>query len=161
MDSPAKRKIIRAGRRSGKTCVAAIIAVRHFLDGGRVLYGAPTQEQVDAFWYEVKQSLGAVIDEANGRLRKNETLHLIEFVDTKQRIRAKTCWSADTLRGDFASLLILDEWQLMDEDAWDRVGAPMLLDTDGKALFIYTPPSLRSSPRRAGRTSQFPPAPSQ
>jgi phage terminase large subunit-like protein len=32
----------------------------------------------------------------------------------------------------------------MDEDAWGTVGAPMLLDNDGDAIFIYTPPSLNS-----------------
>jgi phage terminase large subunit-like protein len=41
-------------------------------------------------------------------------------------------------------LLILDEWQLMNEDAWGLVGAPMLLDNNGDAIFIYTPPSLHS-----------------
>jgi phage terminase large subunit-like protein len=48
------------------------------------------------------------------------------------------------LRGDYADLLILDEWQLMNEDAWELVGAPMLLDNNGDAVFIYTPPSVRS-----------------
>jgi len=28
--------------------------------------------------------------------------------------------------------------------AWELVGAPMLLDNDGQALFIFTPPSLHS-----------------
>jgi len=42
-------------------------------------------------------------------------------------------------------VLILDEFQLMCEDAWELVGAPMLLDNRGVAIFIYTPPSLRSS----------------
>jgi phage terminase large subunit-like protein len=32
----------------------------------------------------------------------------------------------------------------MNEEAWEVVGAPMLLDNDGDAIFIYTPPSLRS-----------------
>jgi hypothetical protein len=32
----------------------------------------------------------------------------------------------------------------MDEDTWEVVGAPMLLDNNGDAVFIYTPPSLRS-----------------
>jgi phage terminase large subunit-like protein len=32
----------------------------------------------------------------------------------------------------------------MDEAAWEEVGAPMLLDHDGDAVFIYTPPSLHS-----------------
>ena len=32
----------------------------------------------------------------------------------------------------------------MHEDAWETVGAPMMLDRNGTAVFIYTPPSLRS-----------------
>ena len=32
----------------------------------------------------------------------------------------------------------------MDEDAWEYVGAPMLIDNNGSCVFIYTPPSLRS-----------------
>jgi hypothetical protein len=145
VDSPAKRKVIKAGRRGGKTCVAAMMAVKSFLAGERVLYGAPTQEQVDSFWYEVKRSLAEAIDEQGGVFHKNETLHFIERPNTKQRIRAKTCWNANTLRGDYASLLILDEFQLMAEDTWDEVGAPMLLDNNGDAMIIFTPPSLRSS----------------
>ena len=140
--STFKRIIIRAGRRSGKTIGAAIKAIKHFIHGGRVLYGAPTQEQVESFWWEVKLILSEFIDK--NIVYKNETLHIIEFSNTKQRIRAKTCWNADTLRGDYADLLILDEYQLMNENAWELVGAPMLLDNNGQCLFIYTPPSLHS-----------------
>ena len=32
----------------------------------------------------------------------------------------------------------------MSEDAWELVGAPMMLDTNGNATFIFTPPSLHS-----------------
>jgi len=142
LDSTAKRIVIRAGRRGGKTVGIAIRAVRRFLAGKRVLYAAPTQDQVETFWWEVKRALGAAIDA--GILYKNEALHLVELKGTKQRIRAKTAWNADSLRGDYADDLILDEWQLTDEQAWDLVGAPMLLDNDGDAVFIYTPPSLQS-----------------
>jgi phage terminase large subunit-like protein len=48
------------------------------------------------------------------------------------------------LRGDYADLLILDEYMLMHESTWQDVGAPMLLDNDGDAVFIYTPPSRRT-----------------
>ena len=142
IDSAAKRKIVRAGRRSGKTIVASIIAVKAFLAGERVLYAAPTEDQVATFWYAVKNALHSPVDA--GVFRKNEVYHTIELEDTKQRIRAKTAFNPDTLRGDFASVLILDEYQLMSEDTWGLVGAPMLLDRDGGALFIYTPPSLTS-----------------
>ena len=142
IDSAAKRKIVRAGRRSGKTIVASIIAVKAFLAGERVLYAAPTEDQVATFWYAVKNALHNPIDA--DVFRKNEVYHTIELENTKQRIRAKTAFNPDTLRGDFASVLILDEYQLMSEDTWGLVGAPMLLDRDGGAIFIYTPPSITS-----------------
>jgi hypothetical protein len=142
ISSSAKRKIIRAGRRSGKTVGTAILAIKQFLAGRRILYAAPTIEQLDCFWQEITRAFAEPI--AAGIFYKNESTRVIERSGTGQRIRAKTAWNADTLRGDFADLLILDEWQLMDEEAWEVVGAPMLLDNNGDAVFIYTPPSLRS-----------------
>lgn len=143
IDSPAKRKAVRAGRRGGKTVGVATLAVKALLAMRRVLYAVPTQEQVDRFWFECKRALANLID-AN-ILYKNETRHILEFPGTEARIRAKTAWNADSLRGDYADLLILDEWQLMNEDAWEVVGAPMMLDTNGDAVFVYTPPSFRTA----------------
>ncbi len=136
------RKIIRAGRRFGKTVGDGIEAGEELLAGHRVLYAAPTTDQVEAFWSEVSRAFSEPI--AAGLLKKNETDHTIELPGTEVRIRAKTAWNADTLRGDYADVLMLDEWQLMDENAWGEVGAPMLLDNNGRAVFIYTPPSLHS-----------------
>lgn len=138
-----KRICIRAGRRGGKTIGVAGRAVEAFLAGERVLYATPTEDQIGAFWFEVKRALAEPIDA--GIFVKNETMHTIELAGTKQRIRAKTAYNADTLRGDYASLLILDEFQLMNEDSWEVVGAPMMLDTNGTAIFVYTPPSIRSA----------------
>lgn len=146
------RIVCRAGRRSGKTVGVSILAVEAFLEGKRILYCAPTQDQLGRFWIEISRALVEPI--AAGVFYKNETLHIIERSGTEQRIKAKTAWSADTLRGDYADVLILDEYQLMDEDAWGVVGAPMLLDRDGSAVFIYTPPSLHSRSISKARDSQ-------
>jgi len=143
ISSPAKRVVVRAGRRGGKTVGAAIKAVQKFLDGRRVLYGVPTIEQLGKFWFEVCKALEEPI--RAGVYKKNEVEHTIELIGTENRIKGKTVWNADSLRGDYADFLILDEFQLMSEDAWEDVGAPMMLDTGGEALFIYTPPSLKSS----------------
>lgn len=137
-----KRSIWRAGRRGGKTTGACNKAVEGLLARKRVLYAAPTGDQLSRFWVEAKSALGNLIDA--DVVRVNETTHIIEFPGTEARIRAKTAWNADTLRGDYADLLILDEYQLMSEDAWAIVGAPMLLDNNGDVVFIYTPPSLHS-----------------
>lgn len=152
VESKAKRIIVRAGRRGGKTVGAAIKAAIAFLKGRRVLYAAPTDDQVERFWTTVKNALQSTIDE--GVYYKNETKRLIELSGTEQRIRAKTAWNADTLRGDYADLLILDEYQLMNEDAWGLVGAPMLLDNNGDAVFIYTPPSIRTAGVSKARDKQ-------
>jgi len=141
--SNAKRKIVRAGRRAGKTVGEAIAGNEAFLSGKRVLYAAPTGEQTDAFWYEIIRALRPLVE--TGVYKQNETERYIEKVGSKNRIKAKTAWNANTLRGDYADLLIFDEWQLTAEDAWDDVGEPMLADNDGDAVFIYTPPSLSSS----------------
>ena len=142
VDCDRKRIIIRAGRRGGKTVGIAIRNVLSFLAGKRVLYAAPTSDQLGRWWATVTTALAEPI--AAGVFYKNETEHIIELRGTEQRLRGKTAWNADTLRGDYADELTLDEWQLMDEDAWELVGAPMMLDKDGKAIFIYTPPSLHS-----------------
>lgn len=143
VESTFKRVIVKAGRRGGKTVGAAIKAVKGFLAGRRVLYAAPTSEQTDKFWYEVKRALAEPVE---GHIfKQNDSEQFIERPGTENRIKAKTAWNANTLRGDYADLLILDEFQLMAEDAWDEVGAPMLLDNNGDACFIFTPPSLRAS----------------
>jgi hypothetical protein len=142
IDSPAKRKIIRAGRRGGKTVGISIAGVEWFLAGKRVLYAAPTSEQVGRFWATITRAFHEPVKRKI--LKKNESEHFIEVPGTEQRIKAKTAWNADSLRGDYADVLIFDEWQLINEDAWGVVGAPMMLDNNGDAVFIYTPPSLRS-----------------
>src|ERR1051325_7059309 len=144
IESQALRRVIRAGRRSGKTTGLAILAVEAFLRGYRVLFAVPVQEQIQRFWQEVTRALAEPVEA--GLFKKNETWHTIELPGTEQRIRAKTAFNADTLRGDFANLLILDEFQLMNEDAWSVVGAPMMLDRPHSvAVFAYTPPSMRSA----------------
>jgi hypothetical protein len=69
---------------------------------------------------------------------KNETRRLLTFPGGG-RIRAKTAWDADSLRGDYADFLVLDECALLAPNAWEEVGAPMLADNDGDAWFLSTP----------------------
>jgi hypothetical protein len=114
-----------------------MLAVEAMLyDGRRILEAAPTQDQTEAFWETCKEILADLI--VRGVLYKNESRHVLEMPNGA-RIRTKTAWDADTLRGDYADLLILDEFADMDPSTWDQVGAPMLLDNDGDAVFIGTP----------------------
>ena len=165
--SRAKRLMIKAGRRGAKTVGLATRGVEKFLgielgvgpDGKdvlidnhnpkRVLYLAPTGEQTDAYWFEVKRALGAACQV--GKYRINETERYIEVPNTKIRIKAKTAWNPDTARGDYADELQFDEYQLQNEDVWTEVGQPMLMDNNGDAVFAFTPPSLKSDVRSKAR----------
>ena len=57
------------------------------------------------------------MDRGRKRIHQERNQPYVELAHTKQRIRAKTAWNADTLRGDYADVLILDEFQLMSEAA--------------------------------------------
>jgi predicted phage terminase large subunit-like protein len=45
--------------------------------------------------------------------------------------------------------------QLIDEMAWEEVGQPMLIDNDGDAVLIYTPPSHRSRSMSKARDKTY------
>ena len=133
VNSPAKRKVICAGRRAGKTQMWAVGAVEALLAGQKVLLSSTSQDQADIFWQRIKAWAAPLMEYAY----KNETKRLIEF--NGGRIRVKTGSDADVLRGEDADLLILDECARLDPAAWYEVGAPMLADRDGTAVFISTP----------------------
>ncbi len=133
--SPAMRKVIVAGRRGGKTTGVALMAVDKMMAGKRVLYAAPIHDQTDAFWDACKKFFAPGIE--SGAVTLRERKRTLEYKDG--RITAKTAFYADNLRGDYADEMILEEWSYMDENAWTAVGAPMLLDNDGSATFIFTP----------------------
>jgi len=123
----------------------AILAVEEFLKGRRILYCSPTTDQIQAFWISCNRYLEEPI--AAGLFSRNLTRHSIEKQGTDARIKSKTVWDPDSLRGDWAHLLIIDEYQLVKEDTFNTVGAPMLADCNGDAVLIYTPPSLRNAAR--------------
>src|ERR1700730_940671 len=143
--SDKKRKIIRAGRRGGKTTGVAILAVLEFLKGKAVDYAAPVIEQVGKFWHEVVTALAEPIE--FGIYKKLESEKTIFEPGTEHYIHCRTAWNPDTLRGGSTDLLILDEFQMMHEETWSAAGSPRLIDRNGAAVFIYTPPSLRMRAR--------------
>src|SRR5262245_63960804 len=77
-NSRAKRKVVCAGRRGGKTTGMAILAVEALLAGRRVLEAAPIADQTDAFWQACCAALVEPI--AAGVIRKNETNRVLELM---------------------------------------------------------------------------------
>lgn len=135
MNHPARRKVVCAGRRVGKTTLAALMSVEALLRGQRVLLSSTSQDQVDLFWnYVIDWTRGL---RGVGDFYKNEVKRVLRF--GAGHLYVKTGSKPDVLRGQAADLLVLDECAYLDPDAWYKVASPMLLDTNGTAVFISTP----------------------
>jgi len=132
---PAKRKVVCAGRRVGKTIMAGLMAVHGLQAGKRVLLSSTSQDQADTFWDYITDWLQPLLQ--SKAAYKNEVKRIIKLGEG--RIQVKTGSNPDALRGGKSDLLVLDECAYLDPDAWRKVGAPMLADTDGTAVFISTP----------------------
>ena len=132
----AKRVVVKAGRRFGKTTMVARMAVRKANAGRRELYATPIFSQTDVFWELcVKWCWNGI---RLGLITKNETKRTLHFTKTGGRITGRTASRPDHLRGLYADDLYLDEYAYQDPEVWERVGQPMLLDNDGNAYFIST-----------------------
>ena len=103
------------------------------------MYATPVNDQATAFWERACAMTAAAI--SYRQVDRHEMVRSLEFKGGG-RIRCKTAHDPDTMRGDYADFLILDEYAYMKPEAWEQVGAPMLLDNNGDAWFISTPTPL-------------------
>lgn len=142
--SDARFKVVAAGRRFGKTVLAAMLCIIHglqaqndrgynLLTDAEVLYVAPTFEQAKAiFWPVLKefcQPLDCVFHENTG----------VCTLPNGVRIRLKGMDNPDAARGLKLRFAVLDEYADMPETAWAEIIEPALMDVEGGALFIGTP----------------------
>lgn len=133
----AKRIIVNAGRRGGKTFLVARRACRSLSAGRRVLYTAPIAEQTDAFWERTTTWLAPAVEA--GLVKKNETKRTLILPSSGGRIHCRTAFKPDHMRGGWGDDIMLDEFAYQDPEVWYKVCLPMLLDNNGDAMLISTP----------------------
>lgn len=147
-DSPARFKIVAAGRRFGKSHLGAVLLgegamlAEHkgYKLGGEnfVYYVAPTFDQAKRImWPKLRNLLKY---ERCGGFIHNENVNdgWIELVNGR-RIYVKGADNPDSLRGSGISRVVLDEYADMDPATWEEIIEPALMDVEGDALFIGTP----------------------
>ena len=146
--SKAKFKVAAAGRRGGKSYLAAAMLLTEGLkntnEGGYnlstkdVWYIAPTFNQgKDIIWALLKE-LGGMAEHGGVILSTVENVGIIRLINGR-RILVKGSDRPDTLRGVGLSYVVMDEYADMKPEVWDLIIQPTLLDVDGDALFIGTP----------------------
>jgi len=133
-DSPARFKVIAAGRRWGKTKLGMSECIEVGLNGGRAWWVAPTYPIAMEGWRPLARYLKkfqkiCTVREGDKEVRfENGGLIQVRSADDPQR-----------LRGAGLDLLIMDEAAFVKDIAWNEVLRPALSDRQGKAVFISTP----------------------
>lgn len=135
-----KYLVIRAGRRFGKSSLALNIVLREALyNPGRYWIIAPEYTQAKSIYWR------DLVDEyvpPNIILKKNDNELILEIMAVNGKtsvIEFKGSDREDKLRGAGLKGVVLDEYAFQKESVWDKVVGPMLVQTDGWAIFITTP----------------------
>ena len=134
-NSKARFKIVAAGRRFGKSRLAAWILLIKALqsESKDVFYVGPTfQQSKDIMWSMLKELGADVIKDA---YENTARLTLING----RKIYLKGSDRPDTLRGVGLAYVVLDEYASMKPIVWEQILRPTLADVRGEALFIGTP----------------------
>ena len=135
MSSEARFKCIAAGRRTGKSYLAAISLILAALNEkeGKVFYVAPTQGQArDVMWHSIFDIAGDIIE-------RSHVNNLEITLAGGNTIFLKGADRPDTLRGVSLKHLVLDEYAFMKPDVWEAILRPALADRKGSMMAIGTP----------------------
>lgn len=146
-NSPARFKVVAAGRRFGKSYLAANMLLvealkdthvglsgqEHDLVGKEVWYIAPTIVQGKMIMWELLLRLAGDLI-----VQKWENIAALRLLNGRI-IRIKGADDPDSLRGVGLSFVVLDEYAFMKEQVWETYIRPTLSDVEGTAMFIGTP----------------------
>ena len=131
----ARFKVVAAGRRCGKSYLAAWTLLINALQSnkGWTIYVAPTQNQArQILWRQLLEIAHPVI-------KKSHINNLdIELING-QTIGLRGSDRPDTMRGLSLNYVVLDEYADMKPEVFEEILRPALSDLEGPALFIGTP----------------------
>jgi len=128
-------KIVAAGRRTGKSRLAAWMLIVNALqaDKGEVFYVAPTQGQArDILWQ-------TLLDLAHPVVASSHINNLQITLVNGSKISLKGADRPETMRGVSLKFLVMDEYADQKVEVYEQILRPALADQKGKALFIGTP----------------------
>jgi predicted phage terminase large subunit-like protein len=137
LESPARYKVIAAGRRFGKTLLAVewlALMDGGAIDGASVAFFSPTYKLLADVWADFERTLRPVTRKAN------KTEQRIELI-TGGKVDFWTLEDPDAGRGRKYHRIVIDEAAHARylKEAWERAISPTLTDYRGQAWFISTP----------------------
>lgn len=134
-NDPTRFKVVAAGRRTGKSRLAAYLLIVNALQAerGQVFYVAPTQGQArDIMWQ-------TILEVGHGVIASSHVNNLQFKLINGSIISLKGADRPETMRGVSLKFLVMDEYADMKPEVWEQILRPALADLKGHALFIGTP----------------------
>ena len=136
-DDPARFKVVAAGRRTGKSRLAAYMLLVKGLQttDGEIFYVAPTQGQARDILWNLLLELG------QGVIASSHINNMQIRLANGTQISLKGSDRPETLRGAKIAFVAIDEYADMKADVWEQILRPALTDLapHSSALFIGTP----------------------
>ena len=131
--SPARFRVVDAGRRFGKTRLGVMECLEVASKGKRAWWVAPSFPISQVGWRPLKRLAGR-IPGADVRLSEMSVV-----LPSGGEVRVRSADNPDSLRGEGLDFVVLDECAFMKPEAWSEALRPALSDKQGRALFISTP----------------------
>jgi predicted phage terminase large subunit-like protein len=134
-NDPVRFQVIAAGRRTGKSRLAAWKLIIEGLAAtkGSVFYVAPTQGQARDIMWDMLLELG------NPVIASSHVNNLQIKLVNGATIALKGADRPETMRGVSLKFLVMDEYADMKPEVWEQILRPALADQKGSAMFIGTP----------------------
>lgn len=131
-NSPARFRVLAAGRRWGKTRLGVNECLDVASKGGRAWWVAPSYKMSEVGWRPLRRmgsQLGAEIRRADRQI----------VMPNGGEISVRSADNPDSLRGEGLDFIVVDECAFIKEDAWNEALRPALADRQGGALLCSTP----------------------
>ena len=146
-EDPHRFKVVAAGRRFGKSYLAAVLLyiegsknTKILSDGTEINLATEDVYYIGPTFKQARENLWSVMMDMGQGLIKGIRANEGEITLTNGRIiRFKGADDPDSLRGVGLSYCILDEYAFMKPSAWEYIILPALTRAEGGALFIGTP----------------------
>lgn len=127
------------GRRSGKTKLAAYVALKYLLTSNHNIWiVAPTYDLARRSWDYLTQWVPLINKEIGQFIKINKSVFTMESY-SGSKLELKSTDNPASLLGAGLDMLIIDEAARVPEEVWRTHLRPTLTDRQGKALFISTP----------------------
>lgn len=142
LQSPARFRVMNAGRRTGKTVLAAKIAISKTRKANKMVWWiAPTYKVVKRGYREVIRQLpdGMLTHEPPPDTNFDAGRAVILRFKNGSRMEFYSAERPEGMLGEGVDFAVLDEAAIMPSRIWEQTVFPTLMDHGGGALFISTP----------------------